>query len=115
MFCLRQCTSFVTWRLRDVNGVAMRLNYGGKSWGSAYNWAATAQSLGYRVDNTPEVGAVAFFEKTAKRTSGHVAWVASVSSDKRTVTIEEYNVNPRYGYGTRTLSASSVSKFIHIY
>jgi len=114
-FCKRQCTSFVTWRLRDVNGVAhFRYSYGGKSWGHAKSWASVARALGYRVDDTPKVGAVAQWTSSSSG-YGHVAWVASVSSDRRYVTIEEYNYSTRYGYGKRTISASSVDNFIHLY
>jgi surface antigen len=114
-FCVRQCTSFVTWRLRSVNKIAFWLVYGGKGWGSAYKWREVAQALGYRVDRTPEVGAVAYWPKTSSRPYGHVAWVSSVSSDGSSVTVEEYNVSPKYGYGKRTLSVSSIGNFIHLY
>jgi surface antigen len=31
-----------------------------------------------------------------------------------TITIEEYNFNPAFGYSTRTIPTSSVSNFIHV-
>jgi surface antigen len=114
-FCVRQCTSFVTWRLRNVNGVAhFRYSYGGTSWGSAKDWDDAARRLGYRVDRTPAVGAVAQWTSSSSG-QGHVAWVASVSADGRSVTIEEYNYRVSRGYSARTVSTSSVDNFIHLY
>ncbi|HLL47386.1 MAG TPA: CHAP domain-containing protein, partial [Longimicrobiaceae bacterium] len=109
-FCKRNCTSFVAWRLRQVNGVPFtntyRTTYPDR-WGNASNWGSQAQKSGIPMDRNPRVGDVAWFS------SGHVAWVAAVNSDG-TVLIEEYNGDFRGNYNSRTISAANVSGFIHI-
>ena len=72
----RECTSFVAFRMSDRNGFEMPFA------ASASDWADRATNLGYSVDDTPAVGAVAW-------TPTHVAWVEGVSGDN--VTVEEYN------------------------
>lgn len=66
----------------------------------------------------PAVGAVAWwdfgFDAKGKDRGGHVAWVREVSADKAKVTLEEYNNPANSGvFNTRTISASSVSGYIH--
>lgn len=103
----RECTSFVAWRLHSRNGFELpRSNSWGIGFGEAGDWPSHALSYGYKVDNTPAVGAVAWFSY------GHVAWVESVNNNG-TVTIEEYNINLDGTYNERTISASSVNKYIH--
>lgn len=92
----------------------------GSFWGNASTWAAAAAQNGYRVDNTPSVGAIAQWNAYADPGSGigyygHVAIVESVNGDG-TITISEMNNGAYGGYGIvdhRTISASSVSSFIH--
>ncbi len=105
-FTARQCTSFVAWRLNSANGVAFNVFFRGVKWGNASNWGYAARSVGYRVDNTPVRGAVAW------QARGHVAWVARVNGDG-TVVIEEYNWNYDQSYHTRTVPASKF-QYIHI-
>lgn len=115
-FAYRQCTSFVSWRLNSANGIPFSNQYGGVTrWGDAGQWAATARSLGIRVDTTPEVGAVAWSGPYYGDASqfGHVAWVADVLSDGRVV-IEEYNAGWAGAYSTRTVSRSQFQGYIHI-
>jgi surface antigen len=64
-------------------------------WGDGINWSTHAASLVIRVDNTPAVGAVAYF------TYNHVAYVESVNSDG-SVNVSEYNYHLDYNYDTRS-------------
>jgi surface antigen len=109
-FALRNCTSFVAWRLRMTNGLADFDNYfGGVHWGNAQHWDKAAADLGYLVDDVPAVGAVAQTDHGAK---GHVAWVESVGDG--TVTVEEYNYEVAGGYDVRTVPTSSFT-YLHLH
>jgi surface antigen len=108
-FALRNCTSFVAWRLRETNGVADFSNYmDGGEWGNAQHWAQNARALGYLVDGVPAVGAVA---QTDQGPKGHVAWVEAVGDG--TVTVEEYNYYVAGGYDVRTVPTSDF-RYIHV-
>lgn len=97
----RECTSFVAFRLSTRNGYDMPWH------DNAINWADDAHDRGVPVDHSPAVGAVAYFSY------GHVAWVESVSSDKKTVHIEEYNYDYHGHYNQRDVAVSSGVTFIH--
>ncbi|HEU0266509.1 MAG TPA: CHAP domain-containing protein [Candidatus Saccharimonadaceae bacterium] len=89
----------------------------GSFWGNASTWALAAQQNGFRVDNTPSVGAIAQWNAYAGGSGyyGHVGIVEGVNSDG-TVTISEMNNYAYGGFGVvdhRTISASSVSNYIH--
>ncbi|MDY0339787.1 MAG: cell wall-binding repeat-containing protein [Coriobacteriia bacterium] len=108
------CTSFVAWRMNRNAGPGSFINYmDGGHWGDAGNWGANARLLGYPVDHTPTVGAIAWWAAGTISRLGHVAYVAAVNADG-TVLVEEYNYLS-LRYGTRTISASSVSGYIHFY
>jgi surface antigen len=106
-----ECTSYVADKLNE-RGVRFTNYYKGPRWSNAINWRDVAKRVGIPVSNTPKAGSVAWFSY------GHVAYVQSVNSNG-TVTISEYNYyttrDPagRYDYRTRTISASSVSAYIH--
>lgn len=102
------CTSFVAHRLSKVNGFEMprAIGHGGQ-------WGDSARRLGYRVDNKPAPGSVAYFTSGQ---FGHVAWVAAVEGDQ--VLIEEYNWvradgSYDHSYHVRYQPISSYSGFIH--
>ncbi len=77
---VRQCVSFVAWRLHSQSGFDIpRGTY--SDWNASV-WGVNAKKLLYKVDSIPAVGAVAWG-------SGHVAWVAEVNGS--TVTLEDYN------------------------
>lgn len=106
---VRQCTSFVAFRLAETNGFT-NVAY----LGNGADWGKNAWSRGGYVDSKPAVGAVAWFGAGSFGASdlyGHVAWVAAVEGD--TVIIEEYNYNWSYGYNRRPISAASVTGYIH--
>jgi surface antigen len=108
-FALRNCTSFVAWRLRETNGLsAFENHFGGVHWGNAEHWDEAATELGYLVDDVPAVGAVA--QSDGGRV-GPVAWVSAVGEG--TVTIEEYNYGVAGGYGVRTV-ATSEFRYLHL-
>jgi surface antigen len=108
-FALRNCTSFVAWRLRMTNGLDdFENHFGGVHWGNAENWDEAASELGYLVDDVPAVGAVA---QTDDGRVGHVAWVSAVGEG--TVTVEEYNMAVAGGYDVRTVPTSSF-RYLHL-
>ncbi|SDY90989.1 Surface antigen [Amycolatopsis xylanica] len=112
---IRQCTSFVAWRMEQVNGYFhnnMWRNGIAGHWGNAYEWNDNAIKLGYPVDHTPRAGAIAQFEPgvSGASSAGHVAYISAVNGS--TVTIEEYNWSA-YRYTTRQIPANSISNVIH--
>ena len=108
-FALRNCTSFVAWRLRETNGDAEFVNHmSGGHWGDAWHWDDNALALGHLVDDVPAIGAVA---QTDDGRIGHVAWVSAVGDG--TVTVEEYNYYTPGAYDTRTVPTSTF-RYLHI-
>jgi surface antigen len=108
-FALRNCTSFVAWRLRETNGISdFSNNLGGGRFGNAENWDDDAEALGYLVDDVPAVGAVA---QTDDGRVGHVAWVSAVGDG--TVTVEEYNYLVAGGFDVRTVPTSDF-RYLHL-
>ena len=108
-FVLRNCTSFVAWRLQERNRLAAFGNhFRGQHWGDARNWDDVARDLGYRVDSVPAIGAVA---QSDSGRVGHVAWVSDIGPG--TVTIEEYNHATPGGYGTRTVAVGEF-RYLHL-
>lgn len=108
-FVLRNCTSFVAWRLQERNrmtGFANDLR--GVHFGDAENWDDAARELGYRVDSVPAIGAVA---QSDDGRVGHVAWVSAIGPG--TVTIEEYNHALPGGYGSRTVPVGEF-RYLHL-
>ena len=99
----RQCTSFAAFRLSNVNGFEIPAAYG-----NANEWGYRARREGYRVDNTPAIGSIAW---STAGTYGHVAWVSNVMGDQ--IEIEEYNYGIRESYNKRVVKANSMTGFIH--
>lgn len=109
-FIIRQCTSFVAWRLNQ-DGIEFHNAYrqpAGYTWSHAYKWDEAAVRAGLVMNKTPKVGAVAQWNTGQY---GHVAYVAAVNNDG-SVTIEEYNASPG-SYSTKTLPADDVENYIH--
>lgn len=86
----------------------------GSFWGNASSWAVSARAAGYLVDSNPTVGSIAQWNPYVAGHSGygHVAYVEAVNSDG-TITISEMNVRGTGVTSRRTVSASTVSNFIH--
>ena len=99
----RQCTSFAAFRLSSVNGFELPAAYG-----NAKDWGYRAKREGYRVDQCPAIGSIAW---DASGQYGHVAWVSNVFGDM--IEIEEYNYGVRERYNRRTVKANSMTGFIH--
>lgn len=104
-----QCTSYAAWKVKERYGISI------SAWGDAKNWGASASSLGYRVDKTPEAGSVAY---TTSGSYGHVMWIESVNSNG-TVNLSEYNnsyssASHRWGdFGYRIGVSTGNMRFIH--
>lgn len=99
----RQCTSFVAFRLSNVNGFEIPAAYG-----NANEWGHRARREGYRVDNTPTIGSITW---STAGTYGHVAWVSNVMGDQ--IEIEEYNYGYTESYNKRVIKANTMTGFIH--
>lgn len=99
----RQCTSFAAFRLSNVNGFEIP-----KAYGNANEWGYRARREGYRVDNTPTIGSIAW---STAGTYGHVAWVSNVMGDQ--IEIEEYNYGYTEAYNKRSIKANTMTGFIH--
>lgn len=101
------CTSFVANRLHNVNHFEVP-----RAMGNGAQWGAVVRSLGYRVDNTPAVGSVAYYTDGVY---GHVAWVAEIVGGN--IVVEEYNWirngKMDYTYHPQTQSISKPTGFIH--
>lgn len=99
----RQCTSFAAFRLSNVNGFEIP-----RAYGNANEWGHRARREGYRVDNTPAIGSIAW---STAGTYGHVAWVSNVMGDQ--IEIEEYNYSYTEAYNKRMIKANTMTGFIH--
>ncbi|HEX8753210.1 MAG TPA: CHAP domain-containing protein [Solirubrobacterales bacterium] len=105
-----QCTSWVAYRLNQLNQIGFTDYYGGHQWGDAASWGSVAVSEGIAVNGTPALGSVAWYA------SGHVAYVEEVKSPTAVV-ISEMNYDYENGFRVRTITTSSgwPSGFIHIH
>jgi surface antigen len=138
-FYVRQCTSWVAWRMNQVNGffhnTMWNAGVSGR-WGNAGTWDDNAKKLHYDVDHEAKAGAVAEWEPNnpvlkssdpkAPKPVGHVAYVLSVSPDGRTIVVEDYNgfkhdgesFKLRYNQSTLSLDDGTArywpDNFIHI-
>lgn len=111
-FFMRECTSFVAWRLNERNGVEFHNDMQGGHWGNAHEWDENALRLGLPVNTTAAPGAVAQWNagEGGAGAAGHVAWVSSVNPDGSAV-VEEYNFGVSHGYSTRTVRAP---RYLHV-
>lgn len=110
-FNIRQCTSFVAWRITHDNGVRFSNHYKGVYWGNAERWDNVARSVHIRVNHTPYRGSVAQFNPGVQGAGsmGHVAYVMRVTRAR--VLVEEYN-RRRYAYDQHWVNRAGVN-FIH--
>jgi hypothetical protein len=105
-----QCTSWVSYRLNQLNGVGFSDYYGGQHWGDASGWATAARNLGIAVNTTPAAGSIAWYSQD------HVAYVEQVNSPT-SVVISEMNYDYANGFRVRTVTAGSSgwpTDFIHL-
>lgn len=85
----------------------------GSNWGNAVTWSAYARAAGFRVDRTPEAGAVL---QTAGGWSGygHVGIVEAVNSDG-SILVSDMNYVGWNVISKRTIPASQVSSYNYIH
>ncbi|KFI65323.1 CHAP domain-containing protein [Bifidobacterium cuniculi] len=90
----------------------------GSYFGDARSWGASAQSLGYWVDNTPrETGDVLVFapgQEGASGYYGHVAIVEAVNSDG-SIRISESNVQGLGVISDREFTAEQAAQFTYVH
>lgn len=87
----------------------------GSFFGNGWQWASSAASLGYTVDNTPTVGAVIVFspgQAGANAYYGHVGIVEQVHDDG-SITISESNAQGLGVISNRTLGSPGSYRYIH--
>lgn len=99
---VKECTSFVAYRLSTVNHYEIA-----RAYGNGGEWGYRARREGIRVDNKPALGAVAWYDNQYK----HVAWVSNVMGDN--VEIEEYNWLGDHNYHRQVVHKSTITGFIH--
>jgi len=85
------------------------------TWGNADTWAFYARLQGYKVDQTPTVGAIMQSSTDTVYGPGHVAYVTKVDSSTGAWTISEMNAKGLNVVDGRTLPAASALdyNFIH--
>lgn len=104
-----QCVGYALWYRNESGRSSSPIP---STWGNANTWAMYAARDGYRVDNTPEVGAIF---QTASGWYGHVGVVVGVNNDG-SIVVEETNYNYATGRVTRaTIPASAVGNFNYIH
>ena len=103
------CTWYAWYKAKKEKGWTVPSN-----WGNGGNWATNAsKTSGWKVTSTPTKNTIA-----CNSGLGHVAWVTSVSSDKKSITVSEQNCkcpSACFGSGERskTYTVSSSWKFIY--
>ncbi|MDQ3159200.1 MAG: CHAP domain-containing protein [bacterium] len=95
----RNCTDWVSWRVRSSGGFVP----GGL--GNAKNWDDRAPAYGYQVSSTPRAGAAAVSNYGYY---GHVMYVEAVNGDG-SIVVSDYNRGGTGLYDTNTISASGLS------
>lgn len=104
-----QCTYYAWWWRKNDPRSQGPLPDGLQ--GNANAWAGTLAAYGYRVDRTPEVGAV--FQTTAGW-YGHVGVVLAVNSDG-SILVREMNYAAAYVATEATIPASQTRSFMYIH
>lgn len=120
-FFNRECVSFAAWRMNQQMGWKPGKPYPFtkatmNGIGNAEDWGPKLAAKGYKVDNKPEVGAIAWWEGfrgIATSAAGHVAVVKEVKGNGQVV-IEQYNAVPPHAYSTMTISVNEPSGYIHV-
>lgn len=85
----------------------------GSFWGNASSWAYMARAAGFRVDNTPEFGAV-MQDSYSAGGYGHVAVVEEVRGDG-SIMVSEMNYAGWNVKSTRTLDAGQAARYNYIH
>ena len=96
-----QCTQWAWYKRQDLPNIL----------GNANAWARNAAAYGYRVDRTPEAGAIF---QTSAGWYGHVGYVEAVNEDG-SIVISEMNYGVPFRAIRSTVPASSVGNFNYIH
>lgn len=104
-----QCTWYAWW-WRKNDGASLGA-LPSVALGNASNWARSLGSMGYRVDHTPQTGAV--FQTTSGY-YGHVGVVTGINADG-SITIREMNYGRTYRVTEATIPANLVRNFTYIH
>lgn len=106
-FYYRQCTSFAAWRRASLGKPIPSWGFMGPA--DAKMWPNWGRQFNMRVDDQPEVGAIAVY---GGGEYGHVMIVESVLKDGQQVLVSEFNANWDGRY-SQSLWPSSVLTYIH--
>lgn len=85
----------------------------GSNWGNATSWASLAQASGFRVDKTPEAGAI-IQNSGGWNGYGHVGFVERVNPDG-SLFVSDMNYVGWNKISTRTVSASQIGLYNYIH
>ncbi|GAA1896233.1 CHAP domain-containing protein [Lapillicoccus jejuensis] len=108
MYPGHNCTNYAAYRLkaRGINASYLA------GQGNGYQWGPVAASRGVRVDKTPQVGDIAWFDQKAGLSSnGHVAYVEAVDPTTKRVKVSEDNWGGDFDW--RWYLIADVTGFIH--
>ncbi len=106
-FYYRECTSYAAWRRANIGRPIPAWGRMGPA--DAKTWPNWARNFGYRVDSSPEVGAIAVY---GGGRYGHVMIVESIKNNGATVHVSEYNADMTGHYSESDWPTSAVT-FIH--
>jgi len=102
------CTWYAWYKAKKIMGWTVP-----STWGGGGSWCTNAsKTKGWKVSSVPAVNTIA-----CSTSMGHVGWVAAVSTDKKSVTLEEMNcrVSPTcFASGLRTKTYTNSSSFLYI-
>ncbi|HVQ44964.1 MAG TPA: CHAP domain-containing protein [Candidatus Saccharimonadia bacterium] len=96
----RECVSWAGWRRQQMGHPVY-------AWGNANQWDDGARNAGYRVDSSPEVGAVA---QTDAGYFGHVTVVEAIQGSNVIVSEMNYDGDGHFRYGSYP---ATYFKYIH--
>lgn len=105
-----QCTWYA-WYMRATDPRSLGTLPGG-TLGNANAWARSLGNAGFRVDRTPEVGAV--FQTSGGSYYGHVGYVTAVNADG-SITVREMNLGVAYRITESEIPANLVGNFNYIH
>ena len=112
-----QCTSWVAYRLNELNGIAFTNSFGGQgTWADAVNWGPQARKLKIKVNGTPALGSIAWYGPTKSAPDGHVAYVEKVNSPT-SIVMSEMNYDADNGFWVHTITQATgdwPTDFLHI-
>ena len=104
-----------TWYVKSV------APWAGNGWGNGAQWGGSAAAAGFTVNHTPPAGSIIVCaagqsvagQGTADGSSGHVAYVQSVSGDSVTISQGGMGFSSPTGPNTQTISGASSYVYIH--